>query len=150
MNKLLPAALLVLCADVASATGINLSWNDCGLAGTQTQTFACNANTGANILVASFVPPPNVNEFVGLSSEIDISTGQATLPDWWKHGTSECRGTTGLSVSFDFTSGPFSCADFYSESAAGGFAYDVGFEGPDRARLRIQGAVPFESRAPVD
>jgi len=150
MNKLLPAVLLVLHSDVASATGINLSWNDCGRAGTLTQMFACNANTGSNVIVASFVPPPNVNQFLGLSSEIDISTGQAALPDWWKHGTGQCRGTTGLSASFDFTSGPYTCADFYTGAAAGGLSYDVGYSSPDRARLRIQGAVSYDSRGPVD
>ena len=44
--------------------------------------------------------------FLGISSQIDITSSTATLPDWWKHGTTQCRSTSGMSVSFDFTSGP--------------------------------------------
>ena len=153
MRKVLLAAgtLLVLSASVASATGVNLSWNDCGLAGTQNTTFACNVTSGVPfIMFASYIPPPNINELVGMSSQIDIKTDQAVLPDWWAHGTGFCRGTTGMSVSFDFTSGPFSCTDFWAGQAAGGFAYDVGFGSPDRARMRIQCAIPFGTQAPVD
>jgi hypothetical protein len=91
-----------------------------------------------------------VTEFLGLSAQIDITTTTSTLPDWWGHGAAYCRGTTGLAVSFDFTTGPFACADFFTGQAAGGFAYDVGFASPGRARLRIQAAVPFDQRGPVD
>ena len=52
-------------------------------------------------------------------------------------------------LNFDFTSGPFSCLDFYFGQAAGGFAYDIGFGTPNRARLRVQLAVPFDNRGPV-
>ncbi len=147
---ILTGAMLALTASFASAAGINLAWDDCGLNGTMVKTDACNSNTGApNMLVASFVPPSNVVEFLGLSAQIDITSESATLPDWWRHGTGQCRSTTGLSTGFDFTSGPFSCIDFYTGAAAGGFAYDVGYGSPNRARLRIQCAVPFENRGPV-
>jgi hypothetical protein len=134
----------------ALAAGINLSWNDCGTFGTQNMTFDCLTNSGAPFsAVASFFPPAGVNNFLGISSQIDIFTDQANLPDWWKHGTGQCRGTTGLSISFDFTIGPFSCFDFYSGQAAGGSAYDSGFGSPARGRLRVQAAVPFDNRGPV-
>src|SRR5438552_18447811 len=148
---LIAGVLLVLGASMASAGGINLSWNDCGAAGTANQTFACNVTTGAPFTaVASFIAPHPLPQFVGLASQVDVTTDQATLPDWWAHGTGFCRGTTGMSVSFDFTSGPFSCTDFWAGQAAGGFAYDVGFGSPDRARMRIQCAIPFGTQAPVD
>src|SRR5206468_8133199 len=101
-------------------------------------------------MVASFRPPPGIDHFLGLSSQIDINTDQASLPDWWKHGSGQCRTTNGMTVNFDFTSGPFTCADFFSGQAAGGFAYDVGFGSPDRARLRIQCAIPFGTETAVD
>ena len=147
---LIAGMLLAVGASMASASGINLSWNDCGTFGVANQTFACNTNSGLNTFVASFIPPPNINEFVGIASQVDITTDQAVLPDWWAHGTGFCRGTNGLSVSFDFTAGPFNCADFWAGAGAGGFAYDVGFNTPNRARLRIQGAVPFDNRGPID
>jgi hypothetical protein len=155
---LIAGAMLALAATVASAAGINLAWDNCASAGAggtppavQNKTFACNSNTGAGFaLVASFIPPPNVNEFLGVSSQIDVVFDAATVPDWWAHGTGFCRGTTNMSTSFDFTGGPFDCADFSAGQAAGGFAYDVGFGTPNRARLRVQYAVPFDNRGPVD
>jgi hypothetical protein len=142
----------LLASSTSHAAGINLSWNDCGAAGTPTLSFACNVNTGAPAsLVASFVPPAGVPEFLGISAQVDITAG-TTLPDWWKHGSGpgDCRGVTGLSTSFDFTSGPFTCTDFYSGQAAGGNAYDSGFQTANRARLRIQCAVPVDNRGAVD
>ena len=153
MRKLLMiGAVMLLSAGQASAAGINLSWNDCGTTGVGTLAFACNTNAGAPLsLVASFVPPANVNSFLGISAQIDINTGTA-LPDWWKHGTglTDCRGTTGLATSFDFTSGPFTCVDFYAGQAAGGFAYQAAFLTSNRARFRIQCAVPIDNKGPVD
>jgi len=147
---LIAGAMLVLGASIASAEGINLSWTDCGAFGTQNVSFACNTNTGlAGSMVGSFDPPPGVAEFLGLSAQIDITTDQPNLPDWWKHGSGQCRGTTALSTNFDFTANS-NCIDVYAGQAAGGFAYDVGFGTPNRARFRIQCAVPFDNRLPVD
>src|SRR5439155_25629074 len=42
---------------------INLSWNDCGSAGVQNLSFACDTNVGLPLtMIASFLPPPNMNE----------------------------------------------------------------------------------------
>ena len=150
-SVLIAGAMLVLGAGAASAAGINLSWNDCGAAGTQNVTFACNSNAGAPFtMVGSFIPPAGVDNFLGISAQVDITTDQATLPDWWKHGNGQCRGTTGLNTDFNFTSGPFTCTDFYAGQAAGGFAYDVGYGTAARARFRIQCAVPIDNKGPVD
>jgi len=153
MNKsiLIAGAMLILGTSVASAAGINLSWSDCGAAGQLNATFDCNSNAGAPFTaVGSFIPPAGIANFLGIAAQIDITTDQATLPDWWQHGTGFCRGTTGLAVNFDFTSGPFTCTDFFGGQAAGGFAYDVGFGNPNRARFRIQCAVPIDNKGPVD
>ena len=147
---LIAGAMLLVGASVASAAGINLSWSDCGAFGLQNVTFACNTNTGlAGSMVGSFDPPANVTDFLGISAQIDITTDQPTLPDWWSHGTGQCRGTTALSTNFDFTAN-INCVDFYAGQAAGGYAYDVGFGTPNRARFRIQCAVPIDNRGPVD
>jgi hypothetical protein len=114
------------------------------------KTFACDVNTGPPFsLLGSFIPPGEVNEFLGLSAQVDICTMTPTFIDWWAHGTGRCRGTTGLSVNFNFTS-MLSCADAFFGQAAGGFAYDVSYGDIDRARLRIQCAVPFDNRLPLD
>lgn len=146
----LAGSMLALMATIASAQGINLAWDDCGTNGTSTMSSTCSSNSGVPFgLYASFDPPVGVDEFLGISSQIDITSSTPSLPDWWKHGTGQCRTTSGLSITFDFTSGPFACADFYSGQAAGGFAYDIGFSSANRARLRVQAAVPVDNRGPV-
>jgi hypothetical protein len=151
MTNFLRALILVaLLPTGAISQGINLSWEDCGSTGTESRSWACDTNTGAPFtLVASFTPPAGVPEFLGISAQLDITVGSG-LPDWWQHGSSFCRGPTAIATNFDFTSGPFTCFDFYAGSAAGGFAYDVGYVSPNRARWRIQLAVPFDNRGAID
>ena len=92
---LLAGLLLVLGATAASAAGVNLSWADCGTTGTDNMTFACNSNTGiAGTAFGSFIPPANINQFVGVSVQMDVTTDQATLPDWWGNSATGCRGAT--------------------------------------------------------
>jgi hypothetical protein len=142
---------LALSASLASAAGVNLAWDDCGTSGTSSKTFLCDGNTGTPFtMVASFIPPAGVGEFLGISSQLDMTSVAPALPDWWKHGSTACRGTSGMAISFDFTIGPFTCADVLAGQAAGGSAYDIGFGTPNRGRLRIQCAVPFDNRGPVD
>ena len=144
-------AVVALSATSASGEGINLSWDDCGTHGTEVKTFACNTNIGSSFtLIGSFVPPPGITKFIGMSTTLIITTSAPELPDWWKHGTLECRSNSGLSCSFDFTSGPFNCADPWGRQAAGDFAYDVGYLAPNRARLRIQCLLPGGTEVPLD
>jgi hypothetical protein len=150
-SLLLTGAVLALSASVATAEGINLSFNDCGTNGARFATFNCLSNSGTPFpVVASFIPPAGLSEFLGLNAQVDVTTPQPVLPQWWQHGATSCRGTTGLSVSFDFTSSSGLCADFFVGQAAGGFLWESGFGSPNRARMRVTCAVPFDNRGPVD
>jgi len=151
-GSLVSFTLAIALAPRSDAAGdINLSWNDCGAAGTKNQSTDCAASGGGPlVLIASFIPPPGISEFVGLSSEIQISASVPLLPDWWKHGVGQCRGTSALSVGFDFTAGPSTCADVFAGQGAGGLAYDVEYGSPSTARLRVQAAIPIDSRGPID
>jgi len=147
---LFAGVLLALSASMASAQGgINLAWIDCQ--GPVNKVFACNTNTGTNTMVGSFDPPHTLPEFLGLSGQVDITTDQPTLPEWWKHGTGFCRGTTALATNFDGSTAP-TCTDVFFGQAAGGFSYDVGFPTgtSNRARFRVTCAVPFDNRTQVD
>ena len=146
---LIAGALLVFGAYAASAEGINLSWDDCGTTGTLNKTFACNTNTGLNTAIASFDPPPGIDQLTTITAQVDINTALA-LPEWWKHGGTFCRGTNGLGVSFDFSTGPFGpCIDLYAGTMSGTFDYNVGFGNPNRARLRLLGSAALENAAVV-
>ncbi|PYM05365.1 MAG: hypothetical protein DMD82_11295, partial [Candidatus Rokuibacteriota bacterium] len=138
-------AALVL-ARFAAAAGIDLSWNDCGAAGAQLKTFACNTNSGSSFdLVGSFVPPSGINQLLGMSAELSIAS--TSLPDWWKHGVGRCRGTDNLTSDFVFTSG--ACTDFWAKNAIGGYSYVVGGNGPNTAKLIVQCAVSSDLAGPV-
>lgn len=138
--------LLLMCVSsllVAPArAGINLSWDDCGTAGAQRQEFACNTNTGVPFrLIGSIVPYQTVGAVVGASAQINVFGTQAQLPDWWKFGSTACRGSTALSVSFDFQSdGPYTCTDPWLTRARGMMTYEV-MNATD-ARIRISAAMP--------
>jgi len=147
---LMAGALLALTAGIASAQGgINLSWSDCGSAGVQGKTFACSSNTltGA-IMIASAVAGTPMNNLDGEESEIQLQTNAAALSNWWGMQATtpyNCRGTTAISASFDFTGGPFTCLDPWSGGASGGMNYVGGFGGPNRAQIRTICAIPGDT-----
>jgi hypothetical protein len=104
LRNAVSAALLscVLVSGVAGAAGINLSWNDCGLAGTDCLTFTCDSNTGAEFsFVGSFVPPAGITapQYFEASVRVISDAQPGNMPDWWRHGSStECRGIAALKV----------------------------------------------------
>jgi hypothetical protein len=149
---LMVGALLALTAGIASAQGgINLGWGDCGPSPTA-KTFSCTTNTltGA-IMVASAVAPVALDQLNGEESEFLLQTNAAALSNWWHIEAGGCRGTTAASVNFDFTGGPFTCADAWQGQAAGGMNYEANYLGaPNRARLRTIGAIPGSTSITTD
>ena len=75
------AVLTLLAATPARSSGIDLSWNDCGEFGAANQTVDCAASGTPLVLIASFIPPAGIGEFLGLSSELEISAAAPALPD---------------------------------------------------------------------
>ena len=148
------AALTILVTSAVHAQGgINLSWSDCGAAGTLQQNFACNTNSGVpHILIASAIPPIPIPAMVAMAGVVDIQTNQAALSPWWNFDpTSSNPASTGcrsgppssLSVSFDFTGGPFTCNDAWGGGASGGSDYHSQQGNvANRSRLRVVCAVP--------
>jgi hypothetical protein len=127
---------------------VNLSWNDCGIHGATNEQFACDTNVGFHTLVGSFVAPPGITALSGNEMTLDLQSASAELPDWWRVRNSGTCRPAAMSVSFDFTS--FSnCLDFWAGQAVGGFAYDIAYGLPNRARVRILCAVPLSLAGPV-
>ncbi len=137
---LMSVTSLLLAAPVRA--GINLSWDDCGSAGASRKDFACDTNTGIPFrLIGSIVPQQTVGVVVGASAQINILGTQAQLPDWWKFGSTACRGSTALGVSFDFQSdGPYTCTDPWMTRAQGMMTYQV-MNATD-ARILLSTAMP--------
>lgn len=149
MRCLAPAILALLLGWApASATppGFDLSWDDCGLAGAEARTFACDTNTGEasdHRLVVSFYAPAGVDQLVGLSTWLELRTSTGVLPDWWQlRGSNQCRNGA-LSVSKDPPDGTVECATLWPAGASGGItSFDLDYGGPGAARLSLVIAVP--------
>src|SRR5439155_2232223 len=132
--------LAIVMPSFARASGINLSWSDCGEAGSYKVFFGCETNEGQPYdLVGSFYPPPEVVEFVGLDATISVFASSDELPDWWHVGAGQCRAT-GLSVGFDFLEGPFTCADPFGGLATGSMAVAPS-SSPSHLVLRLAGSL---------
>jgi len=121
------ATLLTLWAPAAHAQyGINLSWDDCGLAGTTLKTFSCDTNTGAQVLVGSFRPPFTLPAVTGMDALIDIQTPTYSVPSWWYLEPTGCRGASPGLVAVDVNSaGTPSCPNLWGGAASGGTSFHV-------------------------
>ena len=105
---------------------VNLSWDDCVLgAYAVDKGNACTSSTQVvGLMFASFAPRDTMPKYEANISIIDLQTSAATLSPWWNFTAAGCR-PTGLSISADFTAGPFSCADFWAGQASTGLAYET-------------------------
>ena len=153
---LLCGMLLALTATVASAAGVNLSWDNCGAAGGPSKTFNCATNTGSAVFVASVSAPAGIGLWTSFETEIQVQSNGA-WPAWWAlrnqtGQTGQCRAGA-LSTSQDFTGAPYAgaCGDTYLNQGAGGITtYLVGFNGANRARLAVTYSVPSANQVPLD
>ena len=122
------AVQIAVSASHSTAQGINLSWDDCGLAGPERKTFACDTDLGTPfVLSGSFIPPVDVEQFVGVIAEIGLTGyGGGSVSDWWKFGFPPCRSNVSLLVE-----GPTSqtCANPYGGVATTSFTYDIASHG---------------------
>jgi len=138
------AALIVTLGTAHAALaqeGINLSWSDCGTSGVSNQNFACNANTGSvfrmfgSARVASAMSP--VAQWL---STVDVTADAATLPAWWQmRNAGTCRQAA-ISYTVHRSLAPASCVDWELDTAVDAFYYDIGYGGPNHARMRVLGA----------
>lgn len=154
MKRLLPLLTLVLLLMVprpCAASGINLSWGDCGSFGTMMRNFACNTNSGLHTMVASFAPPAGMNQLVGMEGVIDLCSMTPVLPAWWQMASPGTCRPSALSTDFNFVAGPYNCADYWQGQAVGGMSYTMGAAwGFNGARLRVVAAIPSNAVAPTD
>ena len=110
-------------AHAGSVGGINLSWADCGTAGTSNASSTCLSNTGANVLIASFTPPVDINQFNGMAAVVDFTTDTNPMVAWWNLQAGGCRSGA-MTGNFDFSGGPFTCNDVWAGSAVGAINID--------------------------
>ncbi|MBI1799921.1 MAG: hypothetical protein HYR73_09600 [Candidatus Eisenbacteria bacterium] len=139
------AALAISSPALADRGAINLGFGDCAAAGSSTAgiTNACVSNNGSIVLYGSFIPPQPMPKFLGFDhGAVDVFTSGTTLSPWWHMETGGCRAGR-ISISFDFTSGPGTCTDFFAGQAVGGMDYGLNQAGlgANTVRIRMLAAV---------
>lgn len=157
LTSLTLAAMAGLASAAMAAPGLNLSWNDCGSAGTNNKTFACGANTGSNLAVGSFVAPAGVTGMTGNDVVLDIITTTSPLPAWWDFlNSGACRqASLSMSLALSPTTGS-TCTDYWNGQAAGGLtAYRTSTTNnptpaPNRSRITGSFGVAEAFVGPID
>jgi hypothetical protein len=151
MALLVAALSLGLAPRATAAEGVNLAWNHCLGEGTGVQnvTFACDTNSGSNVMTGSFVLGAGFTETIGLEIVLQLASSSANLPTWWSfRNAGTCRQG---SMTADLTADPLdvACEDWSLGQAAGGFASWCTIAGecsdhptsPNVARLKVASAV---------
>jgi hypothetical protein len=143
---LLCGLLLALSATVAAAgPGVGIRWNAClSDGGLLNKNFACNVNTGTNLLVGTFeLNAAGLAQVSGNEVVIDLASATTPLPQWWAFkNTGTCRQTA-LAMNFSISALAVNCADWAQAQSAGGIgAYNIGARGPNTARIVAAIAVP--------
>jgi len=100
---------VTMVASSARAEGLNLSWDDCGTHGVVAKNFACDTNTGVDVLVPSLVAPSCTP--TEMSWTIQFQYGDNPNPDWWALGTGMCR--SGSLVLTEDMNGMTACQNFW-------------------------------------
>ena len=122
-------ALALGVSSPASAGVLNLRWNECwGDGGVQNRVFACDRNTGAEVLVASFVPAFDFPQMNGDEFVVDFATASIPLADWWWFlDAGNCRQNS-LGLVSEPPASAVACADWDEGQAGGlfaGFTFNV-------------------------
>lgn len=159
MRRLLLAfgllATIATSAFAQSDGSVSLAFDDCGAAGVPARTFACNSNSGSEVLYVSFRPPSGLTDVFGLDVDVMVGTiDLAVLPDWWSFlPTVGCRRTA-LSVSGSFAGTSGACEDPWGGQAFGTTVVSSVPMLPDgllrRERIRVQMRIPNAAATSLD
>lgn len=134
----------------AQTSGLNLSWDECGSAGTCAKTFACNTNTGANFELVGSFRPSGLLEVDAADITLDVWAESGAVPNWWKfYKAGSCRQTA-VSAASTFP-GLSNCVDPWQDVASGGIvSYTSPYVGSSgRAQIGIQYSRPTSNRYTV-
>ncbi|MCC6349324.1 MAG: hypothetical protein IT347_06995 [Candidatus Eisenbacteria bacterium] len=146
-TAILTLAMLALGASLASAAGgLYLHFNGCTLdGGTSSATFACDVNTGSEVLFASVVIPENMPMFTATSAIVDATVDAAALPDWWLTAPGQCRANA-VTMSFDPSLLATACGDIWQGSInLSVFQAQQFLHGPNTVRFNGGAAIPAGS-----
>ena len=143
---------VLLSVTSAHAAGINLRWAVCFAdGGVANKAFACNTNTGSEVLVGSFELGSALPQADGMQAIVDVASAASPLPSWWQfRDVGTCRRSS-MFVSFAPLPTSILCLDPYDQNAVGGIGnYVVGFSGPNTSRVTVIDAVTATQAADLE
>jgi hypothetical protein len=151
---LMSMVLLAMTATVASATGVELAWNQCyGQVGAASiRTSACAVTTGDQAMYASFRPPA-IAKLEGIEVFIDFQVQGGAMPCWWNMSVGQTRTAALVPLHTsptDVNGVPTILCDnhyFLDHAADGGGGMVV--TGVDRGQLKGLGAIAAGTGLPV-
>ena len=140
----LSLALVLLATAAHAGSGVNLRWDRClGDAGVFNKNFACNTNSGSEVLVCSFQLGEDMFDVSGQELVVDLVTGGSTLPAWWAFKNAGTCRQFALSMNTANSAVAVNCTDWAEGAGVGGIgAYNIGIRGANSARLLAVSAVP--------
>lgn len=120
LRTLLCATLCALLVPCARAGTSNLRWNACwGDGGIQNRVFACDTNTGSELLVVSFIPTEAVSAVNSVVIAVGMVFPGTSVPPWWQlRGSGSCR-TGSLSLRPSPPLNAAACQDWADGNASG-------------------------------
>ena len=145
------AAILAAPCSAGGGGALHLGWVGCTTDGVPDATFACNSNSGANLMVASYTAPAGISALSGIEVVLELTSSSATaLPDYWQAGTGGCRENQVSGTNTFPDAAPGDCNDAWNGAASfGGLAAYNTSLGNNRARLIIGWAVAPNNVQPL-
>lgn len=149
LSCLLAVLLALGTATAHAGPGVNLRWSNCiGDGGTFNRNFACDTNSGGQVLVASFELQAGMPHVTGQESFVGFVVASETLPEWWAFRTAGSCRMTSLNASFTEPLTAMNCWSWDGGQGAGAImSYNIGYRGWSTASVRIVQAVPLELAA---
>src|SRR6185503_16097125 len=154
----LAAIALITSNALAAPTlpGINARWDNCYAdGGVMNKAFACDRNTGSELIVLSAQLETEMADISGMEIRISLKPAAPTLPAWWLFRTNGltddgCRPTA-LSFIASPVLDPGTCVDWGQGQQMGGIGrYRIDDIGPGTAVIVIASAVAPSNLAHFD
>lgn len=147
------AFLLAPClAHAQVTTQLRLSWDHCAAEGyVADRSFACDTNTGEDVLVLSAVlgdevPHANLAQF---GAYVDFRATSASLPSWWQAASGMCRPNAiivrGDNLSASPLCTPWYLGDGIVRPTLSVATLEFGHDGPNSSRVNMAVGVPAGS-----
>jgi hypothetical protein len=150
LASLLAGSAAALAQPAADGSAIFLSWDRCyGDGAVSNRTFACDTNSGVEVLYVSARPPAEIPQLNGAEVVIDILKLDASYPDWWQLSSAGGCRPSSITTQFGDPGNLATCGYAWNGAVAGGWDFQYYGYYDYQARLRFIAAIPAPQPAPA-